>query len=396
MKLSNCWSADFETTTDENDCRVWAYSICNIEEPDNFVYGNSISDFIEWCYNSKQNYTLYFFNLKFDAAFILSFLLEAGFEWIKDKKNRRDMTFTTLISDMGQFYSIEIYFEVKGHKTKKVKIIDAMKIFPNFSVERLASSFGLSISKLSIDYNQYRPEGYELTQAEIDYIRNDVEIVARALKEMFETGLTKMTIASDALGDFKKHHVSNFFKFFPELSNDIDADIRESYRGGFTYVNDKYAEKQVGKGMVLDVNSLYPFCLKKLLPYGQPKCFTGEYQYDKLYPLYVITFSCKFDIKHDKIPTIQLKNNLSFIPNEYIKSSHDEQVTLTLTSIDYELFKDHYHIRDIVFHGGWKFMAATGLFDSYVDYWTEQKITAGKEGNKGKRQIAKLMLNSLY
>lgn len=394
MKMSKCWSADFETTTDSNDCRVWAYSLCNVENPEEFIYGNNIVDFFEWCCQ-KENYTLYFFNLKFDGAFIISWLLEAGFEYIEDKKDRRDATFTTLITDMGQFYSIEIYFEVNGKKVNKVKILDAMKIFPGFSVERIADSFGLPISKLEIDYNKPRPIDYELNQTEIDYIRNDVEIVARALKQMFEAGLTKMTIASDAMQNFKDHF-HNFKKCFPELPEAVDADIRLSYRGGFTYASDKYIEQEVGKGAVLDVNSLYPFCLKKPMPYGEPRMFEGEYVYDTVYPLYIITFTCFFEIKPDKIPCIQLKNNLSFIPNEYIKSSKNEQVTLTLTNIDFELFKEQYNFWNVTYHGGWKFKVAEGIFDNYIDFWTEEKIKAGKEGNKGKRQIAKLMLNSLY
>lgn len=395
MKISNCWSADFETTTDPDDCRVWAYSLCNIENPDEFVYGNDIWDFFEWCYTSEHNYTLYFFNLKFDGAFIISSLLSAGFEYIEDKKDRRDLTFTTLITDMGQYYSIEIYFEVTPRKIKKVKILDAMKIFPNFSVEKIAKGFNLPISKLKIDYTKPRPEGYELTPDEIAYIRNDVEIVARALKEMFNRGLTKMTIASDAINNYKDHF-PEFDKYFPVLSKEVDADIRQSYRGGFTYASDKYTEQEVGGGIVLDVNSLYPYCLKKPMPYGVPCFFEGEYKYDPIYPLYTITFTCKFEIKPDKIPCIQLKNNLSFIPNLYLKSSNDEHVTLTLTSIDFELFKDQYNFWDITYHGGWKFKRAEGLFDNYVDYWTEQKIKAGKEGNAAQRQIAKLMLNSLY
>ena len=257
MKMSKCWSADFETTTDENDCRVWAYSLCNIEEPDKFLYGNSIEDFFEWCMNPKENYTLYFFNLKFDGAFLISWMLAAGFEQINDPKDKRDCTFTTLITDMGQFYSIEIYFEVNGHHINKVKILDAMKIFPNFSVERVASGFGLPISKLEIDYNKERPEGYELDETEIAYIRNDVEIVARALKEMFARDLTKMTIASNAMKNFKDHF-PKFKYYFPELPEEVDADIRMSYRGGFTYASDKYLEQEVGKGSVIDVNSLYP------------------------------------------------------------------------------------------------------------------------------------------
>ena len=48
MNLKYCWTADFETTTDENDCRVWAYSICNIEDPSIFYYGTSINEFFDF------------------------------------------------------------------------------------------------------------------------------------------------------------------------------------------------------------------------------------------------------------------------------------------------------------------------------------------------------------
>ena len=60
----SAYTADFETTTDENDCRIWAYSICGINDPTEFYYGNNFEDFIEFCANPKFNYTLYFHNLK--------------------------------------------------------------------------------------------------------------------------------------------------------------------------------------------------------------------------------------------------------------------------------------------------------------------------------------------
>lgn len=396
MDTSLCFSADFETTTELDDCRVWAYALSNIQNPKEFIYGNSIEDFMDFCANEKHNYTMYFFNLKFDGAFILSYLLNNGYERIDNKKYKKDKTFTTLITDRGAFYAIEIYFEVNGKMVNKVKIIDAMKIFPNFSVERLAESFGLPISKLELDYKTKREVGHELTQQEIDYIRNDVEIVAWALQAMFDKGLTKMTIASDAMNDFKKR-CPIFSKLFPRLQPEIDKDIRASYRGGFTYLNSKYVAKELGEGLSLDVNSLYPSVMKKeAMPIGQPVFFEGEYQEDDTYPLYVQSLSCRFKIKPDKIPSIQLRNTMGFIANEYLTSSKDELVSLTLTSIDLKLFFDQYDVYDITYHGGWKFKQCHGIFDNYIDYWTEEKITAGKEGNKGKRQIAKLMLNSLY
>lgn len=396
MNIAKCWSADFETTTDEKDCRVWAYSLSNIEEPDKFLYGNSIDKFMEWCANPKENYTLYFFNLKFDSAFILDWLNRSGFEFVEDIKDRKDNTYTTLITDLGQFFSIDIYFSAKKHHINKVRIVDAAKVFPNFSVESLAESFGLPISKLTLDYDEYRPVGHELTPHEIDYIRNDVEIVARCLKQFFEQGLTKMTIASDALGFFKANF-NNFRRVFPLLDEELDAEIRKSYKGGFTYVNEIYKEVERGAGVTLDVNSLYPSTQKnELMPYGEPITFEGKYEYDPAHPLYVQIITCAFKIKEGKIPSIQIKHRLDFINNEYLTSSDNKIVTLYLTKPDYELFVEQYDIYFPSYDGGYKFKAHRGFFDFYIDYWTEQKIKAGKEGNLGKRTLSKLMLNSLY
>ena len=396
MKLSNCWTADFETTTDENDCRVWAYSMSSIEDQ-TFIYGTSIDEFFENISEGSQNFKIWFHNLKFDGVYILYYLFTHGFTWVGSKEEIADNTFTTLITDMGQFYNITIYFKKYNKKYRKVEIYDSLKIFPNFSVERVADSFNLPIRKLKIDYKKNRPVGYQLTDDEIAYIRNDVEIMSLALKFMFEQGMTKMTIASDALADYKKR-VKGFRRKFPKLDLQIDADIRKSYKGGFTYVNDKYKEVPLGKCVVLDVNSLYPSCMSApyLLPYGMPVFFEGKYVYDKIYPLYIQSLTCRFEIKPNKIPSIQIKNTLLFKPNEYIKSSDGMMVTLFLTKPDYELFIEQYDIYDVTYNGGWKYMGATGMFDEYVEHWTEQKIKAGKEGNLGMRTLSKLMLNSLY
>ena len=388
------FTADFETTTDEKDCRVWAWAVCEIGAYDNIMYGNDIESFIKFC-SQRENYTLYFHNLKFDGEYIIYYLLSNGYTHIKDKTERKDKTFTTVISDMGQFYSIEIYFKIYNKRINKVTIYDSLKIL-NFSVEQIAKDFDLPIRKLELDYNEKREIGHELTQHEKDYIRNDVEIMSRALNIMFEAGLTKMTIASDALSNYKTFN-TNFQKYFPLLSPEVDSDIRKSYRGGFTYLNPYYKNKEVGKGYVLDINSLYPSCMAfESLPYGQPMFFEGKYEYDPLYKLYVQMISCCFEIKEGMIPTIQIKNDMSFIPNEYLESSGGDIVVLVLTNIDLELFLKHYDVYDITYHGGWKFKAVNGLFTEYIDYWTNKKIESKKDKNSSMYRISKLMLNSLY
>ena len=391
--------SDFETTTDENDCRVWAWGVSEIGNPDYFEYGNTLDTFMEYLENSN-NSTFYFHNLKFDGEFILVWLFEHGFKWVKNRKETETKTFTTLISDMGAFYTMTIYFYKKGKNVRKVTIIDSLKILP-FSVDQIAKGFNLPISKLNIDYHEYREVGHELSIQEVAYLRNDVDIVARALHVLFEQGLDKMTQASNAFHDYKQIiGKKNFERWFPVP--DYDADVRQAYKGGFTFLLPKYKNVNIGEGLVFDVNSLYPWVLRyKHLPYGNGVFFKGKYEQDDLYNLYVQMFTCQFELKEGYIPTIQLKNNMSFIPTQYLESSADaygnlQEVTMCLTSVDLELFLEHYEVYNPVWHSGWKFKSTTGLFSEYIDKWMNVKIESGKTGNKAMRTLAKLMLNALY
>ena len=389
------FTADFETNVNEKDCRVWAWAVSEIGNIDNFKYGNSIETFIEWCKNKKYNYTLYFHNLKFDGEYIFNYLLKNGYDYISTKKQRRDKTFMCLISGMGHFYSIEIYFTIGNHRVNKVTIYDSLKLL-NMSVDTIAKQFDLPIRKLEIDYKEYREIGHELTSEEIDYIRNDVEIMSRALSIMFDLGLTKMTIGSCALHNYKEM-IKNFTDYYPELPLELDTDMRKSYKGGFTYLNDIYKDKEIGKGIVLDVNSLYPSVMKNaLLPFGKPVYFSGKYEESFLYPLYIQRIACSFKLKDGKIPTIQLKNNPEYNPTEYLTSSNGDIIDLTLTNIDLKLFFENYDVEDLYFDGGWKFKQTKGLFDKYIDIWSNNKIEAKKNGNKALYMVSKLMLNSLY
>ena len=390
------YTADFETCTWlPEETYVWAYAICEIENNENIIIGNNIEDFIKWC-EETHNPTIYFHNLKFDGEFIIYYLLTNGFTWIQDKKEKRNKTFTTLISDMGMFYTIEVYFEVGNKQVKKVTFIDSLKIL-NMSVDSIAKTFGLEISKLKIDYDEPREKGHILTEEEKAYIKNDVLIVAKALKVMFDENLTRMTIGSNALGDFKEILTLNKFNhLFTPISYEIDKDIRKAYKGGFTYLNPIYKEKDVGKGIVLDVNSLYPSVMyEKPMPFGEPFFYEGKYEEDKVYNLYIQMITCSFELKENKIPTIQIKNS-HFIENEYLTTSNNEIVCLTLTNVDLKLFLEQYNVYDLEYVCGWKFKSLTGIFTPYIDKWITRKIEATKSGNKGMRALAKLMLNSLY
>lgn len=392
------YTADFETTTNAADCRVWAWATFRIGSYGEFEYGTDITGFMDYARALAANDSrvdIYFHNLKFDGQFILYWLFVNGFSWVENKKERGPCTFTTLISDMGQFYAIDVWFPTRGKKLRQVRFLDSMKILP-MSIDDVAHAFALPIQKLKIDYNAERPVGHELTPEEIAYIRNDVEIAAQALAHMFALGLDRMTMAGNAVASYRQIvGPAAFERWFPEPQ--YDADVRQAYRGGFVYCAPQYQGREVGRGIVLDVNSLYPWAYAtQPLPYGEPKFFEGRYQPDNLYTLYVQMFRCSFEIKPRHIPTIQLKGSLGFMPTEYVTSSHGEEVLLCLSSVDLQLFFDHYNVYNVEWFSGWKFKASTVLFTDYADKWFALKALATREGNKPLRQIAKLMLNSIY
>lgn len=396
MNKQNVYSCDFETTTDAEDCRVWAWIAIDIFNTENRIYGNCIDTFLDFCSTSDK--TCYFHNLKFDGSFIIDYLLKSGFELNKDKKTLEPMQFNTLISDKGYFYTMCVKFYGTQNKFFRTDFIDSLKIIPS-SVDRIAKDWKLPISKLEIDYKEKREVGHELTQQEKEYITNDALIVAIALKSIFDDGFTHITAASNAFNYYKKNVVGGekkFRKLFPIPEN--DQYLRKSYRGGFTYVNPKFQNKIVGAGRVYDVNSLYPSVLHSpyYYPYGEPVYYESEYTQDDNYPLYVQRFYCTFKVKQDHLPMIQLKNTMGYIPTEYVTESLDDAVLLTLTKPDYELFFEQYDVYDYRAVDGYKYKASNALFDTYIDKFYKQKSEARKNGEPAKAALAKLMLNSFY
>lgn len=387
--------ADFETTTRPEDCRVWAYAICEVGKED-VIIGNNIDDFMMWCETQKENVKVFFHNLKFDGQFILHWLFKHGYRHVTDKE-RASRTFTTLISDKGLYYSIEVIFYLNGKKVNKVTFQDSLKLIP-LSVDQIAKAFKMPIGKLKIDYKSHDdlPIGSPLTPEEEEYIKQDVKIVAQAIAYFYSQGLDRMTIGSCAMAEYKKIiRKQNFNRYFPTPK--YHEDVKQSYRGGFTYLNPEYAEKKVKEGVVLDVNSLYPSVMYYSdLPFGTPIFFKGQYQTDEIYPLYTQMIRCQFEIKKGKIPTIQIKHSMYFRGNEYLTSSNGDIVVLCLNSVDLELFLDHYEVYNLEYISGWKFKSTRGLFKEYIDKWSENKIQAKNEGNHGLYLISKLFLNSLY
>lgn len=366
---------------------MWSWAFVSVDNPtrENIVRGTNLDSFIAEI--ETHNSSVYFHNLKFDGRFLFDWLFKNGYEYSEDD-GAAPGTFHALISEMGRFYSITVRW-FNGHNTE---FRDSLNKIP-LPVSRISKAFGMEETKGEIDYDAPRPVGYEPTAEEWDYLFRDVLIVAIALKQVLDSGMTRLTVASDSLAEFKRLTGTKLFaRRFPVMSEHMDSEIRRAYRGGFTYADDRFRGKRVGSGIVLDVNSLYPAVMStSLLPWGEPQFQDGRVTTNDEWPLAIFSVTFTAKLKRNKIPCIQIKSSNIFGSVEYQRKI-DTPVTLMMTNVDFALYQEHYDMTILEWGGGWRFKGACGMFDDYIDKWSKIK----QEATGGQREIAKLHLNSLY
>lgn len=441
--------ADFETTVNndtstQTHTEVWSAAMVEVGkvDPEAVRVWNSIDGMFEYLFHVKHNCKIWFHNLSFDGSFILNWLLrnnkfkqayeyvecDGCFHWIDDKEMENN-TYKYTISEMGQWYSIIIR---QGGKT--IYIYDSLKLLP-FAVKAIGKAFKTKFQKLEMEYKGERQAGGYITEDEMSYIKNDVLVMSEALQIMFDEGHTSQTIGSCCLKDFRKGLTESFYKeYFPDLSlidtpeelitdmfhTNADGFIRKSYKGGWCYCVKGKENKIYKNGITADVNSLYPSVMHSVsgnrYPVGKPTFWIGDIPtkiIDNHDYYYFVRVRTEFELKKGYLPTIQIKGNPFYKPNEWLETSdifnkttgeytnvwydsenkpHLSQVDLVLTMVDWKLMNEHYHLYNTEVIGGCYFATELGLFDKYIDHWREVK----ENSTGAMRTLAKLFLNNLY
>lgn len=399
--------ADFETNTTAETCAlnpVWAWGLAPVEAQafEEVETGTSIEGFMQRIGSTREHIGIYFHNLKFDASFILNWLLAQGFTCVdKTTRGSRAKREFTCLRANGALYAVKIAF-AKSYVT----LWDSAKKIP-LRVEQMPKAFGLDdICKGDIDYDEYRPAGHELTDEETSYLKRDVLIVAQALSKLHALGVSadKMTIGSDAYADWRDRAVEEFGESFvneafESLSDEEWFFAAEAYSGGITTPNPKVAGKMLRQaGRVYDVNSMYPgVMLYRPMPVGKGTHFEGAPQGTGLW---IASFDAYFFLKPQAVPVYRPRHYWQHWPQGVMmRNSTDgecEPIRVTMTSVDFFNYSQHYDIHVTAWHEGYYYPSMNGIFKSYIDYWGDVKVKAGQEGNKGLKQVAKYKLNNLY
>jgi hypothetical protein len=390
--------ADFETTSWEQYkrdgvVRVWAYSIANIDTLTIVNRGTTIEEFFDYLSITHRDRAMkvYFHNLKFDGSFILNYLLNSGYSQTKNRKLEPNQ-FQTLITDKNVWYNIRYNVYKAGYKIS-IEFRDSWKKLP-YKVSEIAKAYKLPIDKGEIDFNLYRPIGYKPTDEEWSYVDRDVLIVAHALKTKLARGLIRLTSSSDAFNYFKNQfRKDQFIYLFPKITEEEYNDLKKAYKGGWTYVREDRQGITFYDVISLDRNSMHPASMRdELMPYGRPCFGQGKYKKDSMYPIYVQNIDVSFDLKENYVPIIQTASLATFNTGQFITSTDEQIITLTLTHLDLALLLKHHHINYIKYNWYYSFKASRKIYTKYIDEWYEEK-----QSNVGAlREDAKGMLNYLY
>lgn len=381
--------ADFETTVQKDTesqkkTEVWAAGLCELYTEQAFIF-NNIKLFLSYIFNmTDSDLTIYFHNLKFDGSFIIHYLIteldfKQAFEEIEGTNNETIYTgvkrwempnnsFNYLISHLGQFYQIVIY--TRGHF---ITILDSLKLLP-FSVEQIGKDFETKHKKLTMEYTGHQPDDI-LSKEEIEYLKNDLFVVKEGLEIFFSKGYDRMTIGSccfnrykemlaqnEAITEVRKRKENEYYPFYPlemeqvpEQLGDKDADtfIRKSYKGGWCYLQEGYAGKEIKGGSVFDVNSLYPSVMhsesNNFYPVGKPiKWFVGMPDLETKAMMFDITY-------HQVLQSYEenLKNpvNLNIVTrekiiHELIQNKEDMKKNIHEKYYYFIRFRAHFYLKD--------------------------------------------------
>ena len=397
-KKLKIYCADFETTSKvqyeiEGKTRVylWCLKSLNLETS---IMGISIDEFFKSIDTLPEDeLIIYFHNLSFDGEFICWYLLENGYEYQEDIRTLKvEKHFEPTIDEMNSIYMIKVISPLG----KYIEFRCSYKLFPK-SIEDIGEMVG--VKKLKETHNYEEVKNYkgldEVTQEEKDYINNDVLIMCHLIKYLDSVGINALTMSSSAYKNWKKdkYHLCKY-QLIKDDNDEINECVRKSYRGGITKVNPKYAGVDLYDVMSFDVNSLYPSVMyDNPMPIGMGTIFKSIEECKKAgYPIYLVCCVVTYaEVKEGYHAFIGSTSGFSY-SRKYEYNNVLENKSLYLWGKEFELFTriydTHYSIVKVI---GYK--QAYNVFKDYIDRWYTVKENAK---TPAERQLAKLMLNSLY
>lgn len=430
-------SSTFIVNNSGNKAEIKYFSIVDIDNIEKFatgkissekiIYtGNTVDDFIMSLTSKMKVSICYIQDFKFMSRFILSYLMTSEFHKLSDDFDSKlqeyrdsgntgfgfdgfNYGYNVFADETGEIYKIKIYAQYSNcaktceirsalNKTKS-KLID---LYESFDVEK----------KIKVDKSLIVDETLQR-----DIVSDDDKfgcmtcsiVLAYIMKILSNNKMTNLTIGTDSQKEWQKLDKENI-PLLPEISKELDTKLRHAYTGGFTWCNPKYSNKEIGEGIVLDINSLYPYVMRKFsMPHGDP-IYESSMDLDKLYRsfdinsydyytndykgyYFIMYVHLEAVVKKDHIPS--LLGVIAEIGKKVCRMDYATDIPgnyVWITSFDYMLLRENYKIMNIRVEEAYKFETKSHIFDNFIDTNYENK----RKATGAKKQISKLKLASLY
>lgn len=245
-----------------------------------------------WCYNATFDFAQIDYKLLCEYAGLFKPHVKG-----KDTKGQA-WTYQSLHNDMGARYAYKLWLEYRNENRHKyvhaVEYRDFMKLVVGGLGKLLEDldirdNEGQPIRKLKMDYQAIEPTLEALNDDDIAYCENDVKGLYFAVKKVNETieqqsngechifgedtnlmtagGFAKRELLRSMYPNLKPQYRLKRYQQQHPITADQDTYLRKKYlyRGGISYVNEKYRGKLIMQTMYrYDVNSEYPYAMSQI------------------------------------------------------------------------------------------------------------------------------------
>lgn len=410
----------------------------------------TIEDWLNYHLNLGVSQTIFFHNLSYDGIFIINYLDRIGIKPFSENNTRS--SYYELFMNGNKIYYIRLNLRRKiDGRVKDYKIIFRCSLrILNSNVETLGKSLGLNKhheddDKITIDVNGRNRSFYDKEPLDslerwestsdgkryLEYIKNDCEIVRRALIEFANSVNDLSFVKSKEKRKYKKQF-ERTKKFNPldylttaslttrlmELSiiQHIEKEKHKAYfpmvlkkeqyefankwfMGGFAQFNDEYSgnAQKVDKAIMLDVSSAYPYQMTYSLPYGefleeQPEGVENEDYYSfmeirvKKAKIKDSHYCCPIMINWGK------RNGTDKTSLRYVREL--ENFTCYYLSYEWETILKYYDV--VVESVSIWYIKARKYLKSYAQELYDLKNHYSKTKQDGLKQAMKILINAGY
>ena len=278
-----------------------------------------------------------------------------------------------------------------------------------------------------LDYSLIRHQSTQLTEKELGYCSNDIEIILAYINEQIDqyeditkipltnTGRVRKYVKDACYYTSSNHRKSNRGKYqrYRQIMTDLTLDkatyiqLKRAFMGGFTHSNPNHTGKTLENVSSIDLTSSYPtVMLADKFPMSRAKKLniTKVDELKKAMSLYCLVFDLKLE---------GLRNTLKY--ESYISESkcfkmvkpvinngrvYDaEMIQTTITDVDFNIIEKVYEWDKISIANVRGFVKAylpKSIIESILNLYQDKTTLKGVEGKEVEYLLSKGMLNSVY